>query len=434
MDAPTLRFELRLIPTRNLPTRNFPTRYLPTRNLIAKQESSSLPGLALTSVLACLHRTRILLPLVLLRVLFLVLFLVFLPLQVGVCLASESVPSTTQQASQCAQKVVHHAILYQGDTRSFSVYLPNQSANSCEPLPVVFAFHGVLMNGQTMAEMTDLHELGARCGFIVVYPDGSGHGRFRTWNAGGRSGRLERVAEDDVGFVRAMLRIVQSKYCVDPDRIHATGFSNGAMMCYRLAVEMPHVFASIAPVAGTLAVPATASSSLTASPSLTATSSLTASPLRARAVPSLHIHGTEDKFVPWDGPNARTPKNLDFCSVPQTVAAWTRLHATTYNTSILCNTLPCSDRVQDGTHIDIQSYQVDSSVIDNSAEDGIATESGMGAATSTPSPIAIQLVRVHGGGHTWPSGKNREWLVGTTSKEFSANERMWTFFQEHPKL
>lgn len=406
MDAPTLRFELRLIPT---------------RNLIAKQEASSLPGLALTSVLACLHRTRILLPLGLLQVLFQVLFLVFLPLQVGVCLASESVPSTTQQASQCGQKVVHHAILYQGDTRSFSVYLPNQSANSCEPLPVVFAFHGVLMNGQTMAEMTDLHELGARCGFIVVYPDGSGHGRFRTWNAGGRSGRLERVAEDDVGFVRAMLRIVQSKYCVDPDRIHATGFSNGAMMCYRLAVEMPHVFASIAPVAGTLAVPATASSSLTASP------------LRPRAVPSLHIHGTEDKFVPWDGPNARTPKNLDFCSVPQTVAAWTRLHATTYNTSILCNTLPCSDRVQDGTHIDIQSYQVDSSVIDNSAEEDIATESGMGSATSTPSPIAIQLVRVHGGGHTWPSGKNREWLVGTTSKEFSANERMWTFFQEHPK-
>ena len=427
MDAPTLRFELRLIPTRNLPTRNFPTRYLPARNLIAKQESSSLPGLALTSVLACLHRTRILFPLGLLQVLFQVLFLVFLPLQVSVCLASESVPSTTQQASQCAQKVVHHAILYQGDTRSFSVYLPNQSANSCEPLPVVFAFHGVLMNGQTMAEMTDLHELGARCGFIVVYPDGSGHGRFRTWNAGGRSGRLERVAEDDVGFVRAMLRIVQSKYCVDPDRIHATGFSNGAMMCYRLAVEMPHVFASIAPVAGTLAVPATASSSLTA------TSSLTASPLRPRAVPSLHIHGTEDKFVPWDGPNARTPKNLDFCSVPQTVAAWTRLHATTYNTSILCNTLPCSDRVQDGTHIDIQSYQVDSSVIDNPVEDGKATESGMGSATSTPTPIAIQLVRVHGGGHTWPSGKNREWLVGTTSKEFSANERMWTFFHEHPK-
>ncbi|MFM2216923.1 MAG: hypothetical protein RL240_1241, partial [Planctomycetota bacterium] len=150
MDAPTLRFELRLIPTRNLPT----------LNLVAKQEASSLPGLALVSVLACLHRTRILFPLGLLQVLFGVLFLVFLPLQVGVCLANESVPSTTQQASQCAQKVVHHAILYQGDTRSFSVYLPNQSANACEPLPVVFAFHGVLMNGQTMAEMTDLHELG----------------------------------------------------------------------------------------------------------------------------------------------------------------------------------------------------------------------------------------------------------------------------------
>ena len=346
MDAPTLRFELRLIPAWNL----------------------------------------------------LSLVVLFLS-QAGVCLASESIPSTKQQTAICTQRAVHHAILHDGDTRSFSVYLPNQSPSSCEPLPVIFAFHGVLMNGQTMAEMTDLHELGARCGFIVVYPDGSGHGRFRTWNAGGRSGRLERVAEDDVGFVRAMLRIVQTKYAIDPDRIHATGFSNGAMMCYRLAVEMPHVFASIAPVAGTLAVSATPSTIITQSP------------LHPRAVPSLHIHGTEDKFVPWGGPNARTPKNLDFFSVQQTVAAWTRLHAYTYNTSILCNALPCSDRVQDGTHIDIQSYQIDSS----------------------SNPIAIELVRVHGGGHTWPGGKNREWLVGTTSKEFNANERMWKFFQEYPK-
>jgi polyhydroxybutyrate depolymerase len=352
---------------------------------------------------------------------------VLLLLQVAVCLASESVPSPNLQSSQCKQRIVHHAVIYQGDTRSFSVYLPKETDNSCEPLPVIFAFHGVLMNGQTMAEMTDLHELGARCGFIVVYPDGSGHGRFRTWNAGGRSGRLERVAEDDVGFVRAMLRIVQSKYSVDPDRIHATGFSNGAMMCYRLAVELPNVFASIAPVAGTLAVPATPSPIASTSPIATAPSMLT------RAVPSLHIHGTEDKFVPWDGPNARTPKNLDFCSVQQTVAAWTRLHATTYNTSILCNTLPCSDRVQDGTHIDIQSYQIESSVIDNPAGEDIATKSELASTTSTPSPIAIQLVRVHGGGHTWPGGKNREWLVGTTSKEFSANERMWKFFQEHPR-
>jgi polyhydroxybutyrate depolymerase len=198
-------------------------------------------------------------------------------------------------------------------------------------------------------------------------------------------------------------------------------------MCYKLAVELPNVFASIAPVAGTLAVPATPSPIASTSPIATAPSMLT------RAVPSLHIHGTEDKFVPWDGPNARTPKNLDFCSVQQTVAAWTRLHATTYNTSILCNTLPCSDRVQDGTHIDIQSYQIESSVIDNPAGEDIATKSELASTTSTPSPIAIQLVRVHGGGHTWPGGKNREWLVGTTSKEFSANERMWKFFQEHPR-
>lgn len=310
------------------------------------------------------------------------------------------------------QQVVHHAVVFQGQVRSYSVYLPCEFSqcvkgkpiggedSSEKRFPVVLAFHGVMMNAETMAEMTDLHLLGFRNGFIVVYLDGDGHGRFRTWNSGGRSGRLERIAEDDVGFVRLVLRGLEADYPIDSNRIHATGFSNGGMMCYRLAVEMPEVIASIAPVAGTLAVP------------LRSDGCPESAGGQKRAVPSLHIHGTEDKFVPWTGPNARTPKNLDFCSVPQTVQAWVRHHSNVSGLQIGCESGPFLDRCADGTRIDSQIFRL----VSGDEQD----------------VVAIELVRVAGGGHTWPGGKNREWLVGTTSREFSANERMWEFFQRHP--
>lgn len=286
---------------------------------------------------------------------------------------------------------VRHVLFHDGQVREFTVYLPPQ----CDQggLPVVFAFHGVLMNGETMAEMTRLHDLGNRCNFIVVYPDGDGHGVFRTWNSGGRSGRLERIAEDDVGFVRCMVHELIKRYQVDPNRIHATGFSNGGMLCYRLAIEASDLFASIAPVAGTLAVTTRGAK---------------------RYVPTLHIHGTDDKVVAWNGPNLKTPKNLEFLSVPQTLSAWKKL-LVACNGSDASDVLVCQferwpDRKADKTRVEVERYSIDSSA---EAPD-------------------LQFVKVIGGGHTWPGGENREWVVGDTSEEFSANQMMWDFFQKHP--
>jgi polyhydroxybutyrate depolymerase len=46
----------------------------------------------------------------------------------------------------------------------------------------------------------------------------------------------------------------------------------------------------------------------------------------------------------------------------------------------------------------------------------------------------VVLLRVNGGGHTWPGGSDPlpDWIVGTSSREFSANRVMWNFFKSHP--
>jgi polyhydroxybutyrate depolymerase len=57
---------------------------------------------------------------------------------------------------------------------------------------------------------------------------------------------------DDVGFVRALVDQAKRRWGADPDRVYATGASNGAAMSYRLAAALPGVFAAIAPVSGAL--------------------------------------------------------------------------------------------------------------------------------------------------------------------------------------
>ncbi len=72
---------------------------------------------------------------------------------------------------------------------------------------------------------------------------------FLFWDAGG----VRAQPSDDVGFVAKLLDDLATVVNVDPNRVYATGMSNGAMMCYRLASELSDRIAAIAPVAGTMA-------------------------------------------------------------------------------------------------------------------------------------------------------------------------------------
>ena len=81
-----------------------------------------------------------------------------------------------------------------------------------------------------------------------------------------------------MGFVLDMIEAISNTWCINPRRIHATGFSNGGYFSHRLGCELPDVIASIAPDAGLIGVPC--------SPS--------------RPVPVHHTHGTDDGLVPYE--------------------------------------------------------------------------------------------------------------------------------------
>ncbi len=176
-----------------------------------------------------------------------------------------------------------------GETvREFRLFLP---AFPQRNLPLVIALHGGGGNRSTMEEMANLSWFAQLYGTAVAYPEGTGEESFDTffgtWNAGRCCGDARTDNVDDVGFLRAVITDLRRTPLIDPARVYILGHSNGAMMAYRAACEMADQVAAIATV-GSLGVFDSGSGVYDQCPLVA-------------AVPTLHIHGTEDICSPIAG-------------------------------------------------------------------------------------------------------------------------------------
>lgn len=274
-------------------------------------------------------------------------------------------------------------IAVDGLERSYLVHIPPQY-DASKPTPVVLILHGASTNSAITVALTGLNKKADEAGFIAVYPDGTGFGPFLTWNAGGVKGKMADGKPDDVKFISKLLDDLATVANVDQKRIFATGFSNGGMMCYRLAAELSDRIAAIAPVAGTMTMDKV-------------------NPKRPVSV--IHFHGKDDTFVPFTGPNDRTPAFLTFKSVDATVQAWAKVNGCPDKPKV--SELP--KKIEDGTSVKLKSFG--------------------------PSKAGDEMVlyEIEGGGHSWPGMKSlAESIIGTATGNISANDLMWEFFERHP--
>jgi polyhydroxybutyrate depolymerase len=171
-----------------------------------------------------------------------------------------------------------------GLDRRYLVHLP-PDYDTRRPVSLVLDFHGLGGDSASEEIYTGLSDHADRHGYVVVYPESTGFldedGRmYTTWNdrAGNASPGPEgpicteaaslyphppecgaptpcnwNSCHDDVAFVRQLLDHFEATFCIDRDRVYATGMSNGGMFVHRLGCEIPERFAAIAPVSGTLA-------------------------------------------------------------------------------------------------------------------------------------------------------------------------------------
>ena len=283
-------------------------------------------------------------------------------------------------------------ISWNGLDRTYLVHVPACIQDN-RPLPVVLMFHGGGGTAKGVSRDTGWIEKADQDCFIVIFPDGvppdpQKPSSFTTnpqaWNDG--SGRFNQDI-DDVGFIAMILESVIQEFRVDPGRIYAAGFSNGASLAFLVGIELNETIAAIALVAGALWVQDFALES---------------------PVSLLYITGTEDPLNPIDGgvpglaigdgePGGGKAKP----PVDEGIQRWTEALACEIQPEILASS---GGIVR--THF---------SRCRDSAE--------------------VVYYTLEGVGHHWPGGKVRfpEMLVGKSTDLMNATEGAWDFFQDHPK-
>lgn len=157
-------------------------------------------------------------------------------------------------------------------------------------VPLVVALHGGLSKPRNIRLRSGLDDLAEREKLIAVYPQGNGLlGKLLHWNAGVCCGKAVDKGIDDAAFVMAVIDRLAQFLPVDRSRVYVYGFSNGAMLSYKIAAEYPDRIAAIAAVSGTFGrVTDSGEFDWLHTPP-------------ENGMPTLIVHGSADPRLPFDG-------------------------------------------------------------------------------------------------------------------------------------
>jgi len=266
------------------------------------------------------------------------------------------------------------SLVINGVERTYILHIP-PSYDASKPVPLVLVFHGITLDANEMIRISGFNDQSDAVGFVVAYPNASG--AQRSWNGGHCCGESAANNVDDVGFVRALIGQLTTLVNIDTKRVYATGFSNGAIMVYRLACELSNQIAAIGPVSATQAeedLPGCQPE---------------------RSIPVIHFHGTDDDPNPYNG--GETAGGAHFIPVIEAIHFWAERNG--------CPT---------------QSQQTESGNIFHDFY------------SPCKSGATVELYTVEGGKHAWPGGEAVSLRMGEPTMEISATILIWEFFLAHP--
>ena len=270
----------------------------------------------------------------------------------------------------------YDSIRHNNRIRTYLLHLPSGYSQG-DPLPLVVAMHGGFGNAYNMEQQSQLSKNADAENFIVVYPEGIKGGllNIRTWNAGECCGYASRNNIDDVGFIGALLDTLAGHFSVDTSRIYATGMSNGGFMAYRLACELSHRIAAIAPVAASMNLDEC---------------------WPERAVPIIAFHSFRDENVPYNGGAGSGFSDHYNFSQESVMQEWS---------------------VRNGCHSE-------KDIIIDDERFTFVKWTNCGCNTE------IHHYTTKDGGHSWPGGTQT--VLGDLPSEYiDANSLMWKFFQQY---
>ncbi len=217
-------------------------------------------------------------------------------------------------------------------------------------------------------------------GYAVIYPRGSGAQDQLSWNGLYCCGYAQENRIADVVFLDKVIADAAERFGLDAARVYLTGMGNGAVLAETYAVRRTGRVKAVAGVAGTIDLRRAS----------------------ATRVPLLHIHGLDDRVVPY-GADGRAKigsrrTRHPFTPVPVQINAFVAAHGS------LAKTTRVIDRANDGMSVTVDTY------------------------SDASGRAQITLMTVTGGGHVWP-GPQRQGAGNT--QDISATTEVLRFFGEH---
>jgi polyhydroxybutyrate depolymerase len=169
-------------------------------------------------------------------------------------------------------------VVFGGD-RPVQLQVPSDFDES-HSYPLVMILHGYGVSGSVQQSFLHLGTLADDEDALVLAPDGTIDSTNKPfWNAG--SAWCNTVGcPDDVGYLGGLIDDVSAAWPVDASRVQLVGHSNGAFMAYRMTCDRADVVTAIAGLAGLGPIDPC---------------------MPTGPVHVLHIHGTLDAVVPYDG-------------------------------------------------------------------------------------------------------------------------------------
>ena len=237
---------------------------------------------------------------------------------------------------------------WQGTQRQYLIKMPTVDR---ETMPILYFLHGLGDNITRLDNEFHFQQIADEFQWVVVIPQALPQSGATMWNAGLMSSSI-----DDSGFLMALLDALAEQYPINLDSVFFTGFSMGGFMTHRMAIEHGDRITACAPVSGLI------------------THSLSNRQAVA-PVKMLHIHGTADPVVGYDGNSQYFGGNLGL-GVEAILDYWKAADNCTDEPVI--DTFP--DLRNDGLRFIRYTYQGDA---------------------------PLQHIKVIGGNHTWYHSEDR---------------------------
>jgi polyhydroxybutyrate depolymerase len=158
--------------------------------------------------------------------------------------------------------------------RSYRLYVPDGEG----PMGAFFFAHGHEGSGGGAMSNMALRHLADEIGMAFVALDSA----EAEWDVPHTPYEPDRTENHELAYVTAVLADLPNHFDLDPTRIVASGFSSGGMMTWTLVCDLPEPVAGFVAMSGTFWAPVP--------------ETCTAPPRNV-----VHIHGTEDRIVPFEG-------------------------------------------------------------------------------------------------------------------------------------